>query len=148
MMDMRQNRANDPQAGLGEVQPDSSPDKDDPYLLTPGPLTTSRRTKEAMLHDWGSWDAEFNEVTADIRRRLIAMAGGGGASNSEAVGQKKVAYDCVPLQGSGTYCVEAMLSSFIPKDGWALVLINGALERFSQTPLLIKTTPICSPRVR
>ena len=97
-------------AGLADARPGS----EDPYLLTPGPLTTSRRTKEAMLHDWGSWDSEFNEVTADMRRRLTAMAGGNGS------------YDCVPLQGSGTYCVEAMVSCFIPKDGWALVLMNGA----------------------
>jgi len=98
------------------IEAESNPQfkSDDPYLLTPGPLTTSRRTKEAMLHDWGSWDTDFNEVTADMRRRLIAMAGGGES------------YDCVPLQGSGTYCVEAMLSSFIPRDGWALVLMNGA----------------------
>jgi aspartate aminotransferase-like enzyme len=26
----------------------------DKKLLTPGPLTTSMSTKEAMLHDWGS----------------------------------------------------------------------------------------------
>lgn len=86
----------------------------EPFLLTPGPLTTSTRTKQAMLRDWGSWDADFNAVTADIRRRLIAMAGGGGD------------YDCVPLQGSGTYAVEATLASFIPRDGKALVLMNGA----------------------
>ncbi len=114
MTAMRRSRENDPMAELVEVQTDALPEADDPYLLTPGPLTTSRRTKEAMLHDWGSWDVEFNEVTADIRRRLITMVGGGET------------YDCVPLQGSGTYCVEAMLSSFIPKDGWALVLMNGA----------------------
>jgi 2-aminoethylphosphonate-pyruvate transaminase len=29
---------------------------DDPWLLTPGPLTTSLSIKEAMLHDWGSRD--------------------------------------------------------------------------------------------
>jgi 2-aminoethylphosphonate-pyruvate transaminase len=32
----------------------------------------------------------------------------------------------VPLQGSGSYCVEAMLGSFVPKDGKLLVLANGA----------------------
>lgn len=25
-----------------------------PILLTPGPLTTSERTRDAMLRDWGS----------------------------------------------------------------------------------------------
>lgn len=86
----------------------------EPFLLTPGPLTTSRRTKEAMLRDWGSWDGDFNAITAEIRRKLVAMTGGGEA------------YDCVPLQGSGTYAVEAMLSSFLPRDGKTLVLMNGA----------------------
>ena len=86
----------------------------DPYLLTPGPLTTSLRTKQAMLRDWGSWDQDFNEITAEIRRRLTTMAHGGDA------------YDCVPMQGSGTFSVEAALSSFIPRDGKALVLMNGA----------------------
>jgi len=94
----------------------------DAYLLTPGPLTTSDRTKAAMLRDWGSWDAAFNEVTADIRRRLIAMCDGGDD------------YDCVPLQGSGTYSVEAALGTFIPKDGKALVLMNGAYgQRVART---------------
>lgn len=86
----------------------------DPYLLTPGPLTTTRRTKEAMLRDWGSWDSDFNAVTAEVRRRLVSMAGG------------EDAYDCVPLQGSGTYAVEAMLASFLPRDCKTLVLMNGA----------------------
>ena len=89
-------------------------DDQDAYLLTPGPLTTSHRTKEAMLRDWGSWDADFNEVTAEIRRRLVAMCDGGED------------YDCVPMQGSGTFSVEAALASFIPRDGKALVLMNGA----------------------
>ena len=38
----------------------------DPLLLTPGPLTTSLRTKQAMLHDWGSWDAAFNSMTGAV----------------------------------------------------------------------------------
>ena len=93
-----------------------------PYLLTPGPLTTSARTKRAMLRDWGSRDADFIGIVADIRRRLVAMAGGGGD------------YDCVLMQGSGTFSVEAALASFIPRDGKALVLINGAYgQRIAQT---------------
>jgi len=87
----------------------------DPYLLTPGPLTTAASTKEAMLRDWGSWDADFRAMTARLRRRLLEIAG-------DTAGE----YDCVPLQGSGSYCVEAMLGSFVPRDGHALVLANGA----------------------
>jgi 2-aminoethylphosphonate-pyruvate transaminase len=87
---------------------------EEPYLLTPGPLTTATSTKTAMLKDWGSWDEDFKGVTAEIRARLVAMCGGGDT------------YDCVPMQGSGTFSVEAALASFIPKDGKALVLMNGA----------------------
>lgn len=90
------------------------PAGEEPYLLTPGPLTTSMRTKEAMLRDWGSWDVDFKKITADMRRRLIEMCDGGDD------------YDCVPMQGSGTFSVEAALSSFLPKDSKSLVLMNGA----------------------
>jgi len=87
----------------------------EPYLLTPGPLTTSYAVKEAMLVDWGSWDGDFRAMTREMRDRLIALLGDGSD-----------AFDCVPMQGSGTFSVEAMLASFIPKDGKALVLANGA----------------------
>ncbi len=87
----------------------------EPYLLTPGPLTTSYAVKEAMLRDWGSWDGDFRAMTADMRKRLVDLLGEGSED-----------FDCVPMQGSGTFAVEAMLSSFIPRDGKALVLANGA----------------------
>lgn len=94
----------------------------EPYLLTPGPLTTSAAVKRAMLRDWGSWDGEFRAMTAELRRRLLAIAG-------DAKGE----YDCVPMQGSGTFAVEAMLGSFAPRDGKALVLVNGAYgQRIAQ----------------
>lgn len=95
----------------------------EPYLLTPGPLTTSLATKEAMLRDWGSWDDDFRAMTREMRQKLLAMLGDG-----------KEDFDCVPMQGSGTFAVEAMLASFIPKDGKALVLANGAYgKRTAQT---------------
>src|SRR5690606_32448335 len=95
----------------------------EPYLLTPGPLTTSLATKEAMLRDWGSWDDDFRAMTQEMRTRLLAMLGAG-----------KDDFDCVPMQGSGSFAVEAMLASFLPKDGKALVLANGAYgKRSAQT---------------
>jgi 2-aminoethylphosphonate-pyruvate transaminase len=101
----------------------ADPAQGEPWLLTPGPLTTSLATKQAMLRDWGSWDDEFRAMTAEMRRHLLAMAG------DEADG-----YDCVPMQGSGSFSVEAMLGTFIPRDGKALVLMNGAYGgRIAQT---------------
>ena len=87
----------------------------EPYLLTPGPLTTSYAVKEAMLKDWGSWDGEFRTATLEIRQRLLTLLGKGHEE-----------FDCVPMQGSGSFAVEAMLGSFIPQDGKVLVLANGA----------------------
>lgn len=86
----------------------------DPILLTPGPLTTTLATKAAMLRDWGSWDAAFNAVTARVRKHLVEIIHG------------EDTHVCVPLQGSGTFSVEAAINTIVPRDGHVLVLINGA----------------------
>ena len=86
----------------------------DRILLTPGPLTTTLRTKLAMLRDWGSWDSEFNAITARIRKQLLAIIHG---EDTHVV---------VPLQGSGTFSVEAAVATIVPRDGHVLVLDNGA----------------------
>jgi len=86
----------------------------DPILLTPGPLTTTLATKTAMLRDWGSWDTSFNAVTARVRERLLDVVNG------------RSTHVCVPMQGSGTFSVEAAVNSLVPRDGHLLVLINGA----------------------
>nr|WP_321458540.1 2-aminoethylphosphonate--pyruvate transaminase [uncultured Cohaesibacter sp.] len=87
----------------------------EPFLLTPGPLTTSFAVKEAMLKDWGSWDGDFRAMTAEMRRRLLDL-----------LGTEKDAFECIPMQGSGSYLVESMLGTMVPKDGKLLVLANGA----------------------
>lgn len=97
--------------------PDSGPAASptgDPWLLTPGPLTTSPSVKEAMLHDFGSRDLHFIDVNRRFRERLVEMIDGADS------------HVCVPLQGSGTFAVEAMLGSFVPRDGKLLLLVNGA----------------------
>lgn len=88
-----------------------------PILLTPGPLTTSDRTRQAMLRDWGSWDADFNQITARIRQRVLDIVQGQGT------------HECVPMQGSGTFSVEAAIGTLVPrgdKGGHVLVPNNGA----------------------
>jgi len=91
-----------------------TPDSQDPWLLTPGPLTTTIETKQVMLHDWGSRDATFIETNQRVRDRLLAIA------------EAQESHVCVPLQGSGTFVVEAAIATLLPRDGKALVLINGA----------------------
>jgi 2-aminoethylphosphonate-pyruvate transaminase len=86
----------------------------DPILLTPGPLTTSAHTKAAMLSDFGSWDGAFNALTASVCRDLLGIV----AAQSDHV--------CVPLQGSGTFAVEAALGTLVPRGGKVLVPDNGA----------------------
>ena len=73
----------------------------DPWLLTPGPLTTSMTVKQSMLHDWGSRDAGFIAVNDRMRQRLVGLIGGEGV------------FTTVPMQGSGTFAVEAMIGTFI-----------------------------------
>ena len=101
--------------GLTNVtnEPAASP-TGDPWLLTPGPLTTSPTVKQAMLHDYGSRDGHFIAVNRRVRERLLDIIGG------------RESHVCVPLQGSGTFVVEAMLGTFVPVDGKVLILVNGA----------------------
>ena len=94
----------------------------DKLLFTPGPLTTSAAIKSAMLHDAGSRDRGFIQTVREIRERLVAI-GGPEHQHSED------GYECVLMQGSGTFAIESVISSAIPRDGKLLVLINGAYGR-------------------
>lgn len=90
----------------------------DKVLFTPGPLTTSQKVKQAMLNDLGSRDYTFMGLVKDIRSRLLDIGG-----------VQKGDYEAIILQGSGTYGLEAVVSSTIPPDGKLLVIINGAYGR-------------------
>ena len=83
-------------------------------LLTPGPLTTTKSVKEAMLKDIGSWDADLVGLVRDIRQGLLEVAG---------LGED---YSCTLMQGSGTFSVESVVSSVVPPTGKALIIVNGA----------------------
>ena len=87
------------------------------YLLTPGPLSTSKGVRNALLRDWCTWDEDYNKgVVQEIRKELVCMA----ASNPEE-------YTAVLMQGSGTFGVEACLGTAIDSSGAKLLIIsNGA----------------------
>lgn len=96
---------------------------DNPYfLLTPGPLSTSKTVKAVMLRDWCTWDDDYNlGVVQEIRKRLTKLATQGNE------------YTSVLMQGSGTFSVEATIGSVLPADGKLLVLANGAYgQRLAQ----------------
>ena len=97
--------------------------KKDKLLFSPGPLTTSATVKGAMLRDLGSLDSEFLAIVYKIRMRLLDL----GPYPRED-------YECILMQGSGTFVVESVISSAIPRNGKLLVLVNGAYgRRIAQT---------------
>lgn len=100
----------------------------DKILFTPGPLTTSQTVKQAMLRDLGSRDFEFIRLVKEIRRKLVEV---GQADQSE--------YTAVIMQGSGTFGLEAVVSSAVPPDGRLLVIINGAYgKRIAKIASMLK----------
>ena len=86
----------------------------DKKLLTPGPLTTSLSTKKAMLRDWGSRDIEFININKNIRKSLVEIINGQNI------------FECVPIQGSGTFAIESMIGSLTNNKSKILILINGS----------------------
>lgn len=91
---------------------------ENPYLLlTPGPLSTTKTVKSTMLRDWCTWDREYNDIVQEIRAQLVHLATDGPG------------YTSVLVQGSGTFAVEATITTMMPDSGKLLVLANGAYGR-------------------
>ncbi|TKG88483.1 2-aminoethylphosphonate--pyruvate transaminase [Puteibacter caeruleilacunae] len=89
---------------------------ENPYLLlTPGPLSTTKGVKAAMLKDWCTWDDDYNNLVQDVRNGLLQLA---NLNNAE--------YTTVLMQGSGTFSVESVIGTCVPKTGKILILSNGA----------------------
>lgn len=104
----------------------------DKVLFTPGPLTTSQTVKQAMLRDLGSRDIEFIGIIREIREKLVEL----GQGDPEQ-------YTTVLLQGSGTFGLEAVVSSTIPPDGKLLIIINGAYgKRLAKIASVLKIDTI------
>ena len=84
------------------------------YLLTPGPLTTSAEVKAAMQYDRSPNSPAMVAMVKGIREYLVELANGGDV------------YDCVPIQGSATYGIEAALHSLVDRESaHVLVIENG-----------------------
>ncbi len=84
-----------------------------PLLLTPGPVSVSRSTREAMLVERPSGDAEFQADLQGARDYLVALAHGGAE------------YVAVPVPGSATYANEAVVAALVPPGRTLLVHSNG-----------------------
>ena len=149
----RRNARNHPRiAQRVNRRPERRVDDDIPYLLlTPGPLTTSRTVKAAMMQDLCTWDDDYNSLVQHIRAELVSLAGGGAELTS------------VLMQGSGTFAVEATIGTAVPRDGKLLIveqrrlrLAHGAKSRGacdrrtsrSPTPRPSRSTSRASSRAR
>ena len=73
-------------------------------ILTPGPVTTSTATKQALLRDFSPNEPDLLALTAEIRERLLAIVNG------------RDRYVSVPLQGVGNTANEATLGTLVPRD--------------------------------
>ena len=84
-------------------------------LLNPGPVTLSKRVREALLRpDLCHREQEFIDLQNGIREKLL-----------EVYSLSKNEWATVLLTGSGTAAVEAMLTSCIPAHGKTLIIENG-----------------------
>ena len=82
-------------------------------LFTPGPLNTSELTKKSMLIDLGSRDKDFIEINESLFSNILKL------------GHVVKGYICLPIQGSGTFCLEATLSTLLSSKSRILILTNG-----------------------
>ncbi len=106
------------QVGAVGLKPGPISPAHDKLLFTPGPLTTSQTVKQALLRDYGSRDLQFVQMVRDIRRKLVEL---GQVSTTD--------YTAVIMQGSGTFGLEAVVASTIPRNGKLLIAVNGAYGR-------------------
>ena len=94
-------------------------ERDTQYLLlTPGPLTTTRTVRDAMMQEFSTWDVDYNSIVESIRTSLVRLAVRDDINLSS--------FTSVLMPGSGTFAVESVIGSVIPPDGKILVLNNGA----------------------
>jgi aspartate aminotransferase-like enzyme len=88
---------------------------DNPYLLlTPGPLSTTKSVRAAMLRDRCTLDPDYHRFVQKIHRDLVSLA------------TSREGHTTVLMQGSGPFAVESVIGTAIPEKGRLLLLSNGA----------------------
>tara|TARA_A100001037_G_scaffold231233_1_gene209568 strand:- start:6158 stop:7243 length:1086 start_codon:yes stop_codon:yes gene_type:complete len=98
-------------------------------LLTPGPLTTSVEVKQSLLKDWGSRDSVFIDMTMSLRKNILKIV------------RAPESFTCIPIQGSGTFGLEAAFTTFTNKNSKILVLSNGAYGKRASSILKLLGHP-------
>ncbi len=84
-------------------------------LLIPGPVSTRAEVRQALAQDIAPWDNDFKGFLANLRTRILRLAGGTADQHA-----------CLPLQGCGHFITEAALRSFLPPGGRILIPATGA----------------------
>ena len=82
-------------------------------LFTPGPLNTSNITKKSTLIDLGSRDKDFIRINKSLFDNILKL------------GNANKGYVCLPIQGSGTFGLEATFSTLLTNKSKVLILTNG-----------------------
>jgi len=82
-------------------------------LFTPGPLNTSDITKKTTLTDLGSRDIDFIRINKLLFSNILKLS----FANK--------GYVCLPIQGSGTFCLEAIFETLLSNKSKILILTNG-----------------------
>ena len=82
-------------------------------LFTPGPLNTSDITKKSTLIDLGSRDIDFIRINKLLFSNILKLS------------YANKGYVCLPIQGSGTFGLEATFSTLLTNKSKVLILTNG-----------------------
>ena len=118
---------------LNEIQQESR-------LLIPGPVSISDRVRRSMLEDHSAGEPAMIAALRAARGYLTELGNAQGWGSA------------IPLPGSATYANEAIIRTFVPREGRLLVHANGAygdwlvtICRRTETPHLVLTTPPTRP---
>jgi 2-aminoethylphosphonate-pyruvate transaminase len=84
-------------------------------LLIPGPVSTHPDVRAAAAIDYAPWDNDFRPLNAEVRSRILAVA---GADEGE--------HATLPLQGCGHFGMEAAIRTFVPEGARVLIPDTGA----------------------
>ena len=79
-------------------------------LFTPGPLNTSGITKKATFIDLGSRDTDFIRINKSLFLNILKL------------GYATKGYICLPIQGSGTFSLEATFETLLSNKSKVLIV--------------------------
>jgi 2-aminoethylphosphonate-pyruvate transaminase len=98
--------------------------EDMPYLLTPGPVTTSLMVRLAAMADWCAADNEFAQFIKSIREKLLELA---ACDDS---------YECVLMPGPSSHVAESVLVALAPGAGGKTLILSNGRTADAAVPIL------------